>query len=756
MYTIKHGTFSSNGSISFAYLGNSFLLNTKSGDYIVENPRIRTEVNTVGEGSFTIYSDHPEYSKLQMLRTGIEVADEYGVIFRGRITEDTKDFYNRKAVDLEGAMAFFNDSVVRDYKFPDDWEKEDHPDHEAYMTAALSGNVVEFYLSWLISQHNAQVESWQRFMLGNVTVTDPNNHIERESTQLPSTWEELKSKLFDSSLGGFLCIRYERFGNYIDYLKEFTEVNEQGINLGENLLDLSQNTDGTATYSAIIPRGAEASTTSGDTYEGMYGTITGGGTKNITIDDEVNGEKLPDGAVTDDGDIVKKGDILYSKKAVAAYGWRVAPRDETFWEDVKEVANLQAKGVEYLEGNATKLPNTINVTALDLHVTDAQIRSFRIYRKIPVRSEAHGIDTSFDLTALDIPLLEPQNTKITVGKTVYSLAQAQSNAQRQLGNFATNKQIAAVAAAADEQVRLIRTSIGETAEGVLIDCKTTYATGAMIEQEVTSAVKVAMGNIDLSVHLKDYAKSSDVDKISGDVDKISGDVEDVSAQLELAIVTDPNTGKIASAINVSAELFTLDSDALSIEGGIITTRGNEKTAVYDYGYYTTVSGGKVYSRGIFNTADMYTSNYCESDLKAGELHLRRYYYPPNAQGHIADARIGWHVAAETYYGGAYADYFLPFVITSRTLQFGSKVDEDIPIQYGSNSGTCGALAGYEWQVTSDKFSVYADDYENHAKYVSFGYAIDYDDPTDIGAQITLNGVNWDDLVRAVRKLGGNI
>ena len=414
------------------------LLDTRDDDYFLVKPRVKNEVNTVGEGSFSIYSDHPHYDKLTMLRSIFEVADEFGAIFRGRMTEHTRDIHNGKAVDLEGAMAYFNDSVVRPYSFPDDFLED-----EAYIAAATSGNVVEFYLAMLINQHNAQVDEFQRFKLGRVTVADPNNYITRSETELPSTWEELSAKLFKSPLGGYLCIRYEADGNYIDYLAEFTEVNEQGITIDENLLDISQTADGTETYSAIIPRGAEIESeeSTGNDYEGDYGTITDTTTvtKRLTLDD------LPDGDIT--GDIAKVGDTLYSKSAVAAYGWRYAPREETLWEDVTEAENLLSNGVDYMSGAATKIPNTIKVTACDLHFEDATIRSFRIYKKIPVYTPTHGVSGDFDLTALDIDLLEPQNTKITAGKTITTFTAMQEKQAGKINevvaNLATKSQLEA-------------------------------------------------------------------------------------------------------------------------------------------------------------------------------------------------------------------------------------------------------------------------------------------------------------------------
>lgn len=368
------------------------LLDWRDKELILENPKVNLQVNTVCEGSFTIYKNHPNYDKLHKLKSVFEVSDETGVIFRGRATGDTIDFNHGKAVDLEGAMAYFNDTIVRPFMFP-----EDFLTNSGYVTASKSGNVVAFFLGWLIEQHNSKVQDFQRFKLGNVTVADPNNYIIRSNSDYSSTWETLKSKLFDSALGGYLCIRYEEDGNYIDYLSEFEETNTQEIVFGENMLDLTNETTASGTYSALIPIGADGLTVS----------------------------KLSDVDITDD--IVKSGDTIYSRSAVEAYGWVCAPTSETKWDDVTDAKNLLTKGVEWLTGSGLKMANTIEATAVDLHFTDAQIRSLRIYKNVKVYSEPHDLSDIYPLSKLEIDLLNPQNTKIMVGKTTVTLTDKTSS-----------------------------------------------------------------------------------------------------------------------------------------------------------------------------------------------------------------------------------------------------------------------------------------------------------------------------------------
>lgn len=409
---------------------------------IVTDPKIKVAVNTVGEGSFTIYSNHPYYDKLQMLKSVFEVSDEIGVIFRGRMTENTRDFNNGKVVDLEGAMAFFNDSVVRPFNFPENYSND-----ENYIAAAQSGNVIEYFLKTLIDNHNSQVQEFQQFKLGTVTVSDPNNYIVRSDSNYKTTWETLKEKLFESGLGGYLCIRYENTGNYIDYLADFELTNTQTIEFGKNLLDITTQSDASATYTAIIPLGAQQKVD--DETE-----------KRLTIEGIANGD------ITDD--IAKSGDTLYSKSAVEKYGWIYAPVSQTTWDDVTTAENLIDNGTAYLSSEGIMMVDTIEISAVDLHFSDSEIQSFRIYRNVKVKSILHNHDDIYQLTKLDIDLLKPQNTKIHVGSTRLSLTDINS---KEILNIANKAEAAKKSSEENKkEITTIKSQLPEESEKIIKLC----------------------------------------------------------------------------------------------------------------------------------------------------------------------------------------------------------------------------------------------------------------------------------------------
>ena len=484
------------------------LLDYRDPNLIVSSPKVELEVNTVGSATFTIYDNHPYYNSLSKLKSIFEISDEIGTIFRGRQTSDTVDIYKGKVVVLEGAMAFFNDSITRPFKFPDDYA-----DDADYLEAESSGNVVEFFLSKIIENHNSQVEDFQKFKLGVVTVTDANNYISRSSESYNKSWEIIKKSLFDSSLGGFLCIRYEKDGNYIDYLSDFTLTNTQEIVFGENLLDLSSDSDASNIFSAILPVGAtiESEEQTNETDE-SGNPITNIITHTVTLSDIADFEE---------SDIAKVGDTLYSKSAVASYGFIYAPVESSKWDDVTEVNNLLAKSRRLIEGKGMMLEHTIQVKAVDLHLTDKEIRSFRMYRKQIVNSPYHNLSSTYNLTKLTIPIDSPQNTEITVGETKLSLID--QNIQSERSNIETIQNVIKDIDESKKQISEVRkiqivneTKIINNCEKIILDATKEFVSSndlSEYKETIESALKVMSDNI--SLNFSNTTKQ--IDDVNGDL-----------------------------------------------------------------------------------------------------------------------------------------------------------------------------------------------------------------------------------------------
>jgi hypothetical protein len=353
-------------------------LATPEDRLIIRDPKVHLAVDKAGEMSFLLQPEHPYVDKLRKMSGVVELTDGATPIYRGRITRDTIDFYGVHTVETEGLLACLNDSIIEPFAYPEDFTED-----TGYQEAAASGNVVEYLFYYLLGQHNAQVSVEQQLKPGTCTVTDPNNYITRSSTDYQTTMEAVRGKLFGSSLGGHLLIRYEADGNYLDYYADLPLTNTQPVEFAANLLDLTTELDGTDIYTAILPLGKDG----------------------LTI------AELSDTDLTDD--LVKSGKIIYSKSGIAAHG-RITRCIK--WDDVTVPANLQTKAKAALADNGLAMPETITVRAVDLGWQDA-VQHFRVGRMTLLASTPHGYRASYPLLELSPDILDPGNTQITMGAT---------------------------------------------------------------------------------------------------------------------------------------------------------------------------------------------------------------------------------------------------------------------------------------------------------------------------------------------------
>lgn len=346
------------------------LYDPRFDDLAVIDPTLELELNQPGSLTFKLPPDHPYYETPQKMKSIISVFQDKTEMFRGRIIEEKIDFYKRKQLVCEGQLAFLNDTLQRPAEYHD-------------MT-------VRGYFEQLINSHNKQVSGnkYKTFKVGAVTVTDSNDSLYRY-TNYNSTFSEIKSDLIDD-LGGYLKIRNEEEGAYLDYLKDSGDLSSQTIEFGENLLDYTHDMDLSDLITAIVPLGAKLE-------ESPIAALE----QRLTI------ESVNDGS-----------DVLISKDAVEQFGYI---EGTITWDGINTPEYLLKKAKKYLEDYQFDSVS-LEITAVDLHWTDSQISAFKLGDSIRVISKPHGMDRWFPLTKMTLNLANLANTKFTLGTSAdYSL-----------------------------------------------------------------------------------------------------------------------------------------------------------------------------------------------------------------------------------------------------------------------------------------------------------------------------------------------
>lgn len=358
---------------------NTLIYDSTIDDYKINKASIDLEVNKSGSFTFSVYPDHFYYEKFVKLKTVITVYKSGKIIFRGRILNDTTDYWNNKTITCEGELGFLQDSIIRPFTFSGDCK-------------AL--------LTKLVNDHNSQVDEFKRFKVGRVTIND--NYIGRSNEAYESTLSNLNSRLLESELGGYLYITHGEDGTEetptLNYLSNFETVSSQSIEFGENLKNYTKTAKGEEIATAIIPLGAST--------EDVRLTIA-------SVNDGV--------------------DYVYDSDAVALRGWIFKVVE---WDDVTVANNLKTKAEAYLESIVNQAI-TIELNAIDLHLLDHSIESFKVGDYISVSSEPHNFNDTMLCSKQTIDLLKPENDSVTLGYTYSSFTEINSKATNTINRIST-------------------------------------------------------------------------------------------------------------------------------------------------------------------------------------------------------------------------------------------------------------------------------------------------------------------------------
>lgn len=355
------------------YADDTLIYDSTLEDYKIGGGQITKELDKSGSFVFSLYPDHPYYNSFVKLRTVVTVKKSGRIVFRGRVLNDTTDYWNTGTFTCEGELGFLRDSVIRPFEF--------------------QGKPADLFKKF-VNEHNAQVDEFKRFKLGSVTVEDSNDYINRSTYGYPTALDVLKSALTGSGLGGHIYVTHGDDGTdpvpTIHYVADFPKTATQSIEFGVNLRNYAKTATAEAVATAIIPLGTETETTG----------------QRLTI------ERVNDGK-----------DYIYSEAGVALYGWVVKT---VVWEDVTIDSNLKTKAEAYLDA-AVNQNITVELNAIDLHLLDRSIESINVCEYVQVSSAPHGFNAVLLCNKQTLDLLNPERDTVVLGYHVATFTQASTD-----------------------------------------------------------------------------------------------------------------------------------------------------------------------------------------------------------------------------------------------------------------------------------------------------------------------------------------
>lgn len=364
------------------YIGTSEITNIYDSTQTITDAKLRLKVNDVGSLSFTIMRSHFAYDLIKPLTTWLTVKRKDAIIFRGRVISiNPVRLDGRKTVEVEGKMAVLNDTFIEPFTY----------------TGSIMG-----YLTKIITEHNSRVDGSRQISVGNVTVTDPNNTINRSSINYLSSWDALNTRLVDL-LGGYLIVRYTEIGTIIDYLADSVDKTNQNITLGQNLIEHETQENALELITALLPLGARIP------------DVDGAQTENRQTVEYVNeGSK-----------------VIYNADAVAKYGYIYGVKT---WDDIEVPRNLLNTARKYLNDRVA-LGTSMKVSAIDLSSINVAMDDLAFFSYVTVINPLYEVTTEVLITEKTIDLTDPTKNTITLGSDDTSMTKNNMMMSEMLSNI---------------------------------------------------------------------------------------------------------------------------------------------------------------------------------------------------------------------------------------------------------------------------------------------------------------------------------
>lgn len=364
------------------YVDGALFYHPNLSKLAITEAKISEDAVNIDSLSLSAPFSHPYIDSIKPMASVIVCKKGEEVVFEGRALDDGSDFYNTHSWTCESALAYLKDTVQPPFSYK----------------GPLKGLLEQF-----ISVHNSKVEEQKQFKLGNITVTDNNDYVSYSSSEYTKTLDAIKNKLINTH-GGYLQVRYEKDGKYLDYLEDFKLRSLQKVEFGKNITDVKITKDHTERVTALIPLGTRK-----------------------TIQDE-DGNEVQSEERVDISSVNNGLNYVHDEKEVENIGWIWTTE---IWDDVTLPGNLLRKAQSRLN-DLVKGVTSIQLTIVDESDTGADIGDIHARMYVECISNPHGINGTYLCVSRTRDYLNPAGNTITIGASGVSLSQATVNQDKNI------------------------------------------------------------------------------------------------------------------------------------------------------------------------------------------------------------------------------------------------------------------------------------------------------------------------------------
>ncbi|HEM5142953.1 TPA: phage tail protein [Streptococcus suis] len=349
--------------------------------------RLEQSLYDIGTFEFELMYDHPLYNQIEPITGLVKIVNKYDkeVEFYGRVLKpdagmDSSGLFAKTFV-CESVLGYLQDSTQTFQR--------------------VTNNGVEDYLRRIIDVHNNQVEPHKQFKIGRVTVPNQSD-VPYRYIGYDTTFETIKTYLV-GRLGGYIQLRLEDDGMYLDYLKDVGQDMSSPIQLGTNIETARRELDLSNLITRLVPLGADLDKDTRDEETGQYVVR-----ERVTING-VNGGR----SYIEDPELVRQFGIIQR------------PMD---WTEIKDARILLQRGQQYMNNQKIAI-SAWSVSVVELYLIDHSFEKFKIGNSHPIDNAPLSGVERLQIIKKVIDVTQPESVDLTVGADSMTLSKFQLQQQ---------------------------------------------------------------------------------------------------------------------------------------------------------------------------------------------------------------------------------------------------------------------------------------------------------------------------------------
>lgn len=475
---------------------------------------------------FTIPPSHPKKNLLKNFLSRFTVKEDELVLAEGRLFDSRQDIYNQVEWQAEGSLSYLTDSYVPSVKVEE---------------------TIKALFTRYVNEHNSRVEDYKKFTVGQITIDNADTEkVKVDNDGYRYTSDAIQNDLIDS-YGGYLRTRYENGVRYLDYLKDYGHKTTQTIEYKKNLIDFALEVNPEDVFTYLIPTGDS----------------------NLKINDVNNGK-----------------DYIEVAGAKAKWGNKYLLKS---FSGISDAATLLKEAKQYIKNHYEELPESLEITAIDLKLLGVDVESIHVGDVVRVTSTPNGVDKDYTCSAISYNLSQFGKTKYTLGRpkqdftkkysqhsssTSSAIDDTNASLGRTKGQLSeTQSKLEKYIKATDDTLTLMNKNIVLNADNIKANAEQ-IELNATLDADKFTQVAVELDAINATLALK--AEAEDVEKNFNSVgvvlDAMEGELalkastEDVNGKInEVNLTLNSHDGRITANAN---NIIELNSQLVSISGDL--------------------------------------------------------------------------------------------------------------------------------------------------------------------------------------------